>query len=231
MLYRFVKRLLHIIFSRYFDWDCQGAHHLPDDGPAIVVSNHVNYLDPLAMGTAFSRPLHFMAKEELFKYPVFGWLLRKVYAFPVRRGKSDRRAIRTALKILDEGHVLALFPEGTRSATGDLQELQRGAAMLALRSGAPVIPMVILGAHEALAGGRKLPRRGPLTVRVGPPLHLQNAASDSNAITEASERIHQAMAALYPNGANGSRATTSPFVESNKGFPRRKGYPSEGKKA
>lgn len=230
MLYRLVRRFLHTFLPRYFDWDCQGAHHLPESGPAIVVSNHVNYLDPLAMGATFHRPLHFMAKQELFEYPVFGWLLRKVHAFPVRRGKSDRRAIRRALEILKDGHVLALFPEGTRSATGDLQELQRGAAMLALRSGAPVVPMVVVGAHEALSGGRKVPRRGPLSVRVGPPLQLHNGISDSNAITEASERIHAAMAALYPKGPKGPRTKTGSEVGSNNRFPRRKGYPSEGKK-
>lgn len=227
MLYRLAQRALQVILPRYFDWSAHGAHHLPDTGPAIVVSNHVNYLDPLAMGATFDRPLHFMAKKELFEYPVFGWLLRKVHAFPVRRGKADRHAIRRALQVLADGHVLALFPEGTRSATGDLQEFQRGAAMLALRSGAPVIPMVILGAHEALAGGRKLPRRGPLTVRVGPPLHLHSGASDSDAITEASQRIHEAMAALYPNGAGAAHVR---ITESNNHFRRRKSYSSEGKK-
>ena len=220
MLYRVVQSVLRFIFPRYFDWTVEGAHHLPDDGPAILVSNHVNYLDPLAMGVVFDRPLHFMAKKELFEHPLFGWLLRKVYAFPVRRGQADRQAIRHALRILADGHVLALFPEGTRSATGRLQELQRGVAMLALRSGAPVVPMVLLGAHEALAGGRKVPRRGPLTVRVGPPLWFDNDVVNSPAVTEASRRIHEAMASLYPNGPAGGRG---PAVASHNAFAARKG--------
>lgn len=227
MLYRLVQRVLRALMPWYFEWTVEGADRLPDSGAAIVVSNHVNYLDPLAMGLTFRRPLHFMAKKELFDNPVVGWLLRKVHAFPVRRGQADRQAIRHALKILKEGEVLALFPEGTRSTTGDLQELQRGAAMLALRSGAPVIPMVILGAHEALAGGRKIPRRGPLTVRVGEPLTFDYNGSNSEAITAASHQIREALAALYPNGPGGGH--TGVF-DSNKGFAERKGYSTEGKK-
>jgi len=227
VLYRLVQRVLGILLPWYFDWTVEGTERLPESGAAIVVANHVNYLDPLAMGLALRRPLHFMAKRELFNNPVIGWLLRKVYAFPVRRGAADRQAIRHALKILKEGEVLALFPEGTRSATGNLQELQRGAAMLALRSGAPVIPMVILGGYEALAGGRKIPRRGPLTVRIGKPLIFDFDGSNSETITLASSQIRDAIAALYPDGPGGGQGR---IFTSNKSFTGRKGYPSERKK-
>lgn len=226
MLYGVAHRLLRAVLPRYFEWKCEGAHHLPEDGAAIVVCNHVNYLDPLVMGVISRRPLHFMAKKELFDIPIFGWLLRKAYAFPVRRGQSDRQAIRHALKILQEGHVLALFPEGTRSRTGTLQELQRGAAMLAIRSKAPVIPMVILGAHEALAGRRLLPRRVPITVRIGAPLTFDYPVSNSETITAASQQIHRAMAALYEQGGGDG----SSFVGADKALTGRKTYRAEEKK-
>lgn len=197
MLYKVAQFLLQAILPRYFQWESYGVHHIPQTGPLIVVSNHVNYLDPLAMGAVSPRPLHFMAKKELFANPLFGWILRKVNAFPVRRGQADRRAIRHALDLLAKGNVLAMFPEGTRSQTGQLQQLQRGAALLALKSGAPVVPMFIGGAYELLEGGRKLPRRGPMRVHVGAPLHFESPSRiDQVAVAAASARIHAALAEL-----------------------------------
>lgn len=225
MLYRLARRAFGPLVAKYFSLTSEGAHHLPESGPAIVVCNHVNYLDPFIMGVVFDRPLHFMAKSELFENPILGWLLRKVYAFPVRRGRSDRQAIRHALKVLQEGHVLALFPEGTRSKTGALQEFQRGAAMLALRSGAPIIPMVILGGHEALAGGRKLPRRVPIKVRVGEPITFDYPVWNSETISAASRRLHEAMAALFEAGKTDSGSSAG----SDKAWAGRKSYPAEGK--
>lgn len=199
MLYRFAQIILRLIMPTYFGLKVEGHENLPATGPAIVVCNHVNYLDPMAMGAALHRPLYFMAKEELFANPVFGWVLRNVGAFPVRRGQADRRALRHALKILARGDVLAMFPEGTRSVSGDLQELQRGAAMLALRSGACVVPMVILGAHEALSGGRWWPRRVPMQAKVGTPLYFEKPERvRRDEVAAASDRIHGAIAALYP---------------------------------
>lgn len=225
MLYRVARGALGPLVHRYFSLTCEGTEYLPASGPAIVVCNHLNYLDPFIVGVVFPRPLHFMAKSELFEKRWLAWLLRKVYAFPVRRGQSDRQAIRHALKILADGHVLALFPEGTRSRTGELQELQRGAAMLALRSRAPIIPTVILGGHEALAGGRKLPRRVPIRVRVGEPLTFDFPAVNSATITAASGRVQQAMLALYDQGDNGGPASAG----ADKASIQRKGYPAEGK--
>lgn len=219
MLYRVARGIARFVLFRWFRITVEGIHHLPEDGPAILVSNHVNYLDPLVMGVVFERPLHFMAKAELFEFRPLGWLLRRLYAFPVRRGEADRGAIRHALKVLADGHVLAMFPEGTRSHTGVLQDFQRGATMLALRSGAPVVPMVLLGAADALAGGRKVPRRVPLTVRIGPPLRFENGHGGP-AVTAASDRIRAAMAALYPNGANGESRSPS---GSHNDFAARKG--------
>lgn len=231
-MYNVVHFVLRNLMPRYFHWQSTGVEHLPAEGPAIVVSNHVNYLDPMAMGAVSSRPLHFMAKEELFANAFGGWFLRNVDAFPVRRGQSDRRAIRHALRILAEGHLLAMFPEGTRSRTGELQELQRGAALLALKSGAPVVPMVVTGAYEALSGGRKMPRRVPMAVHIGEPLRLgQPSRVDQAAVTAASDRIHAAIEALYSHteetAGQADARTVSDSV--NNGFERRKRYRSRQK--
>lgn len=198
-MYDVVHFVLKRLFATYFRWRVIGEEQLPADGPLIIVSNHVNYLDPMAMAAVSPRALHFMAKEELFANRLAGWFLRKLGTFPVRRGRADRQAIRHALKLLDEGRVLAMFPEGTRSETGELMELQRGAALLALRSGAAVLPMVVRGTYEALEGGRKVPRRGvAMSARLGTPLDLGGPMRvDQEAVTSASARIHAAMEALY----------------------------------
>ncbi|MBO8141576.1 MAG: 1-acyl-sn-glycerol-3-phosphate acyltransferase [Firmicutes bacterium] len=193
-------------------------------GPAIVVSNHVSYLDPILIGAALPRPVHFMAKEELFRYPVLRWLLPKVHAFPVRRGRPDRQAIRRALDILESGQVVGIFPEGTRSASGELQDVHGGAAMLALKSGASVVPMVLVGVESALAGGRKIPRRAPIVVRIGPPFKLLPSGQwDREELSRASQAIRTALKNLLPTSRAGK--------ETNKGFWGRKTYSSEGKKA
>ncbi|MFO7264827.1 MAG: lysophospholipid acyltransferase family protein [Bacillota bacterium] len=225
MLYQVARRVIGPPLKKYFSLTCEGADHLPKTGPAIVVCNHLNYLDPFIMGAVFDRPLHFMAKAELFEKRWLAWLLRKAYAFPVRRGRSDRQAIRHALNVLKEGHVVALFPEGTRSKTGELLELQRGAALLALHSGAPIIPMVILGGYEALAGGRKFPRRVPIRVRVGEPLTFASETVDSATITEVSRRIEETLLALLNKSGEGGRTRAG----ADNAWAGRKGYPAEGK--
>ncbi|MFS8543960.1 MAG: 1-acyl-sn-glycerol-3-phosphate acyltransferase, partial [Limnochordales bacterium] len=150
MLYRLARRVLRPLFAWYFRWECQDFHHLPPAGPAILAANHVNYLDPLLIGAAVPRQIHFMAKHELFHNRALAWLLDRVGAFPVRRGQADRQAIRRALELLAAGKVVGIFPEGTRSETGELQDVQGGTALLALKSGAPVVPLAVLGVERAL---------------------------------------------------------------------------------
>lgn len=235
-MYKVVHYAAKWLFPRYFQWQVIGAEHLPSEGPLIVVSNHANYLDPIAMAAVSSRTLHFMGKEELFANPLAGWLLRKLGTFPVRRGRADRQAIRHALNLLEDGKVLAMFPEGTRSQTGELLELQRGAALLAVKSGAPVLPIVIRGAHEALADGRKFPRRGEaLTVRIGELLQFgANERVNQAAITEASDAIEAAMEVLYELGHTclpKNEGVDEPSVSINNGTDERKRYRSGQKDA
>jgi 1-acyl-sn-glycerol-3-phosphate acyltransferase len=134
-----------------------------------MVANHSSFLDPPLVGGASPRQLSFMAKAELFRVPLFGGLIRRLNARPVRREGADAGALRTALRILQEGGVLLMFPEGTRGPEGTLREPKPGAAMLAVMSGARVVPVFIRGSGRAWPRGRRLPRPAKIVVTFGAP--------------------------------------------------------------
>ena len=127
-----------------------GRENFPKEGGVLLVSNHINNLDPIAMGIGSPRPVHYMAKAELFELPVIGKLASMVLAFPVKRGLSDREALRKGLSILKDGNVLGLFPEGTRSKTGEIGKGLAGAGFFALRTDALVLPCAIIGPYKPL---------------------------------------------------------------------------------
>ena len=143
----------------WFGLRVRGAEHVPASGPALIVSNHQSILDPPIIGGAARRQIYFLAKAELFRIPVFGWLIRALHARPVRREGSDPGALRTAALLLEEGKALLVFPEGTRSLNGRLGERKPGVGMLAVTSGAPVVPAYVSGTLEALPKGSAWPRR------------------------------------------------------------------------
>lgn len=125
-----------------------GLEHFPKEGSVLLCSNHINNFDPPVVGITAPRPIAFMAKEELFKRPLLRFLLKKLNAFPVKRGMSDREAFRKALHLLKSGQVLGLFPEGTRSKTGKLGKGLAGAGFFALKTQAVVIPCAIIGTYR-----------------------------------------------------------------------------------
>jgi 1-acyl-sn-glycerol-3-phosphate acyltransferase len=140
----------------------KGLEHVPRTGPVLVVCNHLHNSDPILLSVALPRPLHFMAKKELFSIPVIASIIRKVGAFPVDRGRADRSAIRRADAVLAEGIAVGMFPEGTRSPTRSLRRGHAGAGLLALRSGCPVLPAVITGSERLPGNGTKARRRDGL---------------------------------------------------------------------
>jgi 1-acyl-sn-glycerol-3-phosphate acyltransferase len=144
-----------------------GQENIPKEGPVILAPNHVSNFDPPVVSCGSPRCVVFLAKEELFKPPVFGPLIRSLNAFPVKRGAGDMGAVRLALEKLAEGHCLIIFPEGTRGDGRSLLPLQTGIAMLAKRSGAQIVPTGVYGTHKILPKGRKLPRFSRLRVAYG----------------------------------------------------------------
>lgn len=139
---RAICRLALILLRR---WEVYGEKNIPEKGPVVVVANHISYWDPVAVGCALNRRVYFMAKGELFEIAVLGPLISWLGAFPVYRDRVDSAAIRTALTHLRAGRVVGLFPEGTRSHTDELLEPHIGAAMIASRVGAPIVPVALEG--------------------------------------------------------------------------------------
>nr|WP_238942679.1 lysophospholipid acyltransferase family protein [Planococcus beigongshangi] len=132
-----------------YRFEVKGTEKFPQQGGILLCSNHIHALDPPVVGMTSPRTVHFMAKEELFKVPVLGRILPQVNAFPVKRGMSDREALRSALRILKNGDVVGLFPEGTRSDDGVLKKGLSGAGFFALRGNADVMPCAIIGPYKA----------------------------------------------------------------------------------
>jgi 1-acyl-sn-glycerol-3-phosphate acyltransferase len=178
VLYRILKPIAVAIMRLVFRLEVRGREHVPPVGPVLFVSNHVSVLDPPFVGGAAPRDLYFLAKEELFAIPLFGRLIWALNARPVKRDGSDGRALKSALRLLADNRAILLFPEGTRGVEGRLGEGKPGAGMLAVMSGAPVIPVLVSGSARALPPGRALPRPARVRVVFGPPLSFKPAGDE-----------------------------------------------------
>jgi 1-acyl-sn-glycerol-3-phosphate acyltransferase len=167
-LYLVVRAILQPIFHVYFRMRRMGMEHVPRSGPVIFAANHRSFLDPFVIGTLTRRPVYYVAKKELFAHPVAGWLLSRLGAFPIDRGAGDQQAMETARRILERGDCVVIFPEGTRKRPGPLGQPRRGMGRLALQTGAPVVPVAVLGTEAVRRGWRIRPHR--VTLRCGRPL-------------------------------------------------------------
>jgi 1-acyl-sn-glycerol-3-phosphate acyltransferase len=147
-LYPLGRSITNGVLFPIYQFRVIGKENLPSEGGVLLCTNHIHNFDPIVVGITSPRPIHFMAKEELFTVPILGKIMPLINAFPVKRGLSDRGALRKGLGILKEGNVLGLFPEGTRSKTGELGEGLAGAGFFALRSNAHIVPCAIIGPYK-----------------------------------------------------------------------------------
>ena len=200
-LYAMARVFLRAFFRLFNRWEVAGGERVPAEGGVLLIANHTSYADPPIVGTASPRPVNFMAKAELFRIPVLGWLIRRTHAFPVRRGTTDREALRRAIRLLREGRVLLIFPEGTRSPDGRVMEAEQGAAFIALSAGASVVPVAIDGADRVLPQHSPFMRPAKLRVAFGEPLdlsHLCDQRLTRDVLREASARMTEALRELLP---------------------------------
>ena len=199
MFYWFVKGMFFPFVTLYMGLTREGLQHLPRRGPAIVVSNHVSYMDAILLGSAAPRPIHFIVLHWMYDLLLLRWFYWGMRTIPVRAG-SDARGLRRALRALSAGRVVGVFPEGARSADGRMGEARPGAALLAALSGAPVVPAFIDGARESMPVGSRFPKPARIHVRFGRalPAPARGAARDRQALNNFGLQVAEAIRSLQP---------------------------------
>ena len=196
-----LMKFLLLLLTR---WRVKGKENIPAHGPLIVVANHLSLVDPPLLSASIPRRIVFMAKEEAFRHPIQGPLARGWRSFPVRRERLDREALRQAQQVLEEGLALGMFPEGKRSPTTQMQQGYPGTSLLALRNGAPILPVGIAGT-ERINGITFVFRRPKITVNIGEPLSLPtiDGRLNRNQLAQATDLIMERIAELLPEGYQG----------------------------
>jgi len=154
----------------------RGQENVPSSGGFILAANHISYYDPPLLGCTIRRPIYFLAKEGLFHNPLFGWILRSVNTLPVKRGAFDRRAVQLCVDTISKGNGLLVFPEGTRSKTGELMEPKAGIGLIARQAACPIVPARIQGSNHM---SRCFWGREKLRVDIGEPISAEWVSSQS----------------------------------------------------
>lgn len=178
----------------YFRGRVYGIDQVPQHGPLVIVANHASDFDPPLVSCSVRRPVSYMAKEELFRVPVLSSAIRLYGAYPVKRGSADRSAIRAAITQLNQGWAVGIFLSGTRTDDGRIPEAKLGAALIAAKTGAPLLPLSLWGTDQIFVKGSLIPRPVPITIRIGPviPAPVSTQRDDLAGVTQQCvEAIHQ----------------------------------------
>ncbi len=195
----FVRYVTMGVYKLFYNFHIEGVENIPLDRALVMASNHRSYADPVILTMPMKKPVTYMAKEELFKNKLFGWFIRKLGAFPVKRGTGDMQVIDDAVDILESGRHLVIFPEGTRSKDGKVGKGKTGVALIAARSGADVLPCGII------FEGEKLHFRSKLTLRFGKVIPAEEIAVTDGSPKElkaAKLRIMSAITELVEGGGD-----------------------------
>lgn len=179
--------------------------NFPRQGPALVIINHLGDADAVLLGACTPYPIDALGKIELYEHPAVGRIFRAYGVIWIHRGRPDRKALHAALEGLAEGRVIAIAPEGRESVTGALEDANDGAAFLALKSGAPIVPIVMTGTeNERIYGNMKKLRRTPVTFTVGKPFILKESTNRRTRLQEATRQIMETLAGMLPESYRGT---------------------------
>ena len=194
-MYWLSQTLSHALLTMFGRLEIIGAENVPEEGGVLLASNHLSNIDPPLIGSSIRRPIHYFAKEELFRIPVLGWWIAHINAFPVRRGEHDIGAFKKARSLLAAGEGVLLFPEGHRSKTGELGAARPGAAMLAIKAGVPVVPVCIVNSHRLLQFEK-------LKVAFGKPMRPKGEPSYEDFSAEIMAAIAGLRSKMYNDGSS-----------------------------
>lgn len=192
--YRFMRFLSRCTFKVYFRGRAFDADRVPRTGGVLIVSNHQSYFDPVAVGQALPREISFMARDTLFRNPVFGRMIHSLNAFPVRRGAADVGAVKEILRRLRDGWAVVIFPEATRSPDGRLGRINPNSLAIAKRAEVPIVPTVVDGAFEAWPRSQRLPSPKPVYVSYAEPITAEQVREWS--LEEITAEVMRRMALL-----------------------------------
>jgi 1-acyl-sn-glycerol-3-phosphate acyltransferase len=195
------------MFQVYFRWRVYNAERVPLNGPVILASNHASYLDPPLVGAGLKRAINYLARENLFRFPVMGWVLRRWQVVPVDRDGGGAAGLRAILDRLLAGGAIILFPEGTRTRDGKLQAARSGIGLTVIKSSAPVVPVRVFGTYEAYGRHMILPRPHAVAVKYGQPMLFEELRAEARVCSKArlkeiyqqvSDELMAAIAKLEP---------------------------------
>jgi len=177
MFYSIVRGIAWLLLKLFWQMKVEGIENIPKEGALIIASNHVSYLDPAVLAASINRKIYFITKKEAFKNIVVSFILKKLNAFPVDRENIDVLAFKKAINILQEKEILGMFPEGTRSTNGELQELKSGVIKIAMKTGVPILPVGIIGTYKIYPRGVKFPIffKHKIIIQYGIPQHFQKS--------------------------------------------------------
>jgi len=193
---------IHGLCRAYFGLELEGLANIPVSGPVIITPNHQTYADPALVSLPVRRRVYYMAWSRLFEIPLFSWLIRRLRAFPVRIESADPASTREAVRLLQAGHVVMIFPEGERTHTGRVERFKPGAFRLATSLRVPVLPVTIAGGHASWPPGRVFPRPGRITISYPPVLEPDPSLDPRRAAGELADRARAVIV-----GALGDAAT------------------------
>ncbi len=204
--YQLGRGFFRVVFSTYFRWHCFNRERVPLAGPVILASNHASYIDPPLVGAPLARPLVYLARDTLFRFPLSS-VLRAWNVVPVDRDGGGAAGLRSILEALRENHAVIVFPEGTRTKDGHLRSARSGIGLMVLKSAAPVIPVRVFGTFEAYGRHMRAPLPKPVAVKYGRPLGFEQLRAEAASCSktrlkeiyqEIADQIMAAIGALEP---------------------------------